>query len=214
MHREVLTKPAAPLFTSLGKFSGFYLAGGTALALQIGHRVSVDFDLFSDAEIKRSVLPSLRAVFPSASIAPLVNNADELTALVDGVKVTFLRYPFPTIDPLVLSEGVLMLSVREIAATKAYTIGRRGAFKDYVDLYFSLVEGHTTLGEIIGMADKKFGVEFNSRLFLEQLVFLDDIEDTEIEFLKPAVTRAEILRFFESAVVADAGNFSDGGSNK
>ena len=57
------------------------------------------------------------------------------------------------------------------------------------------------------MADKKFGVEFNSRLFLEQLVFLDDVEDTAIEFLKPAVTRAEILRFFESAVIAYAANF-------
>ena len=214
MHREALTKAAAPLFTSLVQFSGFYLAGGTALALQIGHRVSVDFDLFSDFEIGPTLLPSLRAVFSNASIAPLVNNADELTALVDGVKVTFLRYPFPTIYPFVLSEGVLMLSVKEIAATKAYTIGRRGAFKDYVDLYFSLLECHTTLAEIIGMADKKFGVEFNSRLFLEQLVFLDDVEDTEIEFIKPAVTRAEILRFFEAAVVAYAGNFSDGGSNK
>ena len=113
MHREVLTKPAAPLFTSLGKFSGFYLAGGTALALQIGHRVSVDFDLFSDAEIKRSLLPSLRTVFPNASIAPLVNNADELTALVDTVKVTFLTYPFPTIDPSVLAEGVLVCYIGE-----------------------------------------------------------------------------------------------------
>jgi hypothetical protein len=207
MHREVLTKPAAPLFTSLGQFSGFYLAGGTALALQIGHRVSVDFDMFSDTEIKRTLLPRLHTVFPNATIAPLINNADELTALVDTVKVTFLRYPFPTIAPLVLAEGVLMLSVKEIAATKAYTIGRRGAFKDYVDLYFSLVEGHTTLAEIIGMADKKFGVEFNSRLFLEQLVFLDDVEDTEIEFLKPAVTRAEILRYFEAAVVGYARNF-------
>ncbi|MGO8738133.1 hypothetical protein [Rhodoblastus sp.] len=68
-------------------------------------------------------------------------------------------------------------------------------------------EGHTTLAKIIGMADKKFGVEFNSRLFLEQLVLRDDIEDTEIKFLKLAVTCAAILRFFESAVVAYAGNF-------
>ena len=54
------------------------------------------------------------------------------------------------------------------------------------------------------MADRKFGGDFNWCLFLEQIVFLDDIEDTEIEFLKPVVTRAEILRFFESAVVAYA----------
>ena len=208
MHREVLTKRAAELFPALRAFPGFYLAGGTALALQIGHRISVDFDLFSDSAIKRTLLLGLNGVFPNASISALINNLDELTVLVDGVKVTFLRYPFPPIDPLVASESVPLLSVGEIAATKAYTIGRRGAFKDYVDLYFALLEGHSTLAEIIAMADKKFGVEFNSRLFLEQLVFLDDIEDTEIEFLKPAVTRAEILKFFESAVIAYAGNFS------
>ena len=55
MHREVFTEPAAALFPLLSRFSGFYLAGGTALALQIGHRVSVDFDLFSDGEIDRPV---------------------------------------------------------------------------------------------------------------------------------------------------------------
>ncbi len=207
MHREVLTKRASELFTSSGRFSGFYLAGGTALALQIGHRVSVDFDLFSDSEIKRSMLPSLSGVFPGASIKLLVNNSDELTALVDGVKVTFLRYPFPPIDRMVSQEGVLVLSVKEIAATKAYTIGRRGAFKDYVDLYFVLLERHATLAEIINMAERKFGTEFNSRLFLEQIVFLDDIEDTEIEFLKAPVTRPEILEFFENQVKAYASSF-------
>ena len=208
MHPEVLTKRAAELFPALCAFPDFYLAGGTALALQLGHRISVDFDLFSDDAIKRALFLSLNDAFPDTSISALINNPDELTVLVDGVKVTFLRYPFPLIDPLVASESVPLLSVREIAATKAYTIGRRGAFKDYVDLYFALLEGHTTLSEIILMADKKFGVEFNSRLFMEQLVFLDDIEDTEIEFLKPAVTRAQILKFFESAVIAYAGNFS------
>jgi len=54
MHREVLTKRAIELFGSLSRFPGFYLAGGTALALQIGHRVSVDFDLFSDKDIEPS----------------------------------------------------------------------------------------------------------------------------------------------------------------
>ncbi len=159
MHREVLTKRASELFTSLSRFSGFYLAGGTALALQIGHRISVDFDLFTDSEIKRSMLPSLSGVFPGASTEPLVNNSDELTALVDGVKVTFLRYPFPPLDQLVTQEGVSLLSVKEIAATKAYTIGRRGAFKDYVDLYFVLLEQHATLAEIIDLAERKFGAD-------------------------------------------------------
>jgi len=207
MHREVLTKRADELYTSLGQFSGFYLAGGTALALQIGHRISVDFDLFTDNEIKRSLLPSVGEIFANTSIALLVNTRDELTVVVDGVKVTFLNYPFPPLDRLSIKEGVWLLSVKEIAATKAYTIGRRGAFKDYVDLYFVLREQHATLKEIIDMAERKYGPAFNSRLFLEQIVFLDDIEDTEIEFIKPAVTRAQLLEFFEASVKAYAAQF-------
>src|ERR1700720_3199638 len=83
MHREVLTKRAAELFGSLRRFPGFYLAGGTALALQIGHRVSVDFDLFCDGEIDRALLARVRRVFGTADISALVNNADELTLLAN-----------------------------------------------------------------------------------------------------------------------------------
>jgi predicted nucleotidyltransferase component of viral defense system len=205
MHREVLTKRAAELFGTLSRFSGFYLAGGTALALQIGHRVSVDFDLFADKDIERSLLTRVQRVFSdAASIAPLINNPDELTVLVDDVKITFLKYPFQTFDPFVIYENVPLLSVREIAATKAYTIGRRGAFKDYIDLYFISSDQHAALTDIVDIAEKKFGFEFNSRLFLEQLVFLDDVEDTDIQFLKHPVTRPELLSFFEANIRANA----------
>jgi len=104
MHPEVLTRQAAALFPSLSRFPGFYLAGGTALALQIGHRVSVDFDLFCDDAIDRALLQRVRRVFADADIAVLVNNADELTMLVNGVKFSFLTYPFPVREPLVLHE--------------------------------------------------------------------------------------------------------------
>jgi len=204
MHHEVLSEPAAELFPSLGRFPGFYLAGGTALALQIGHRLSVDFDLFSDNEIDRALLPQVRRVFGGAEITPLVNNADELTLLVNGVKTTFLRYPFPPREPLVVYDDVRLLSVPEIAATKAYTIGRRGAYKDYVDLYFIMAEDRTTLPAIIASAEAKFGADFNSRLFLEQLVYVADLEDTEIQFLKPPVTPSELVAFFEERIRENA----------
>ena len=201
MHREVLTEPAALLFPSLNRFPGFYLAGGTALALQIGHRVSVDFDLFSDDVIDRALLPQVRRLFGTAAeISPRVNNADELTVLVNGVKITFLRYPFPAREPFVIYENVPLLSVREIAATKAYTIGRRGSYKDYVDLYFVIAEGHATLLDIVADAEHKFAAEFNGRLFLEQLVYLSDLDDTQVQFIKPAVTPLDIQRFFEERI--------------
>ena len=200
MHKEALTKEGAALFPLLSKFDGFTLAGGTALALQIGHRISVDFDLFSKEEIPKGLLPKVKLAFKARTIEPSINNPDELTVFVDTIKITFLRYPFPDVDVSVTLGGLTMLSVKEIAATKAYTIGRRGAYKDYVDLYFILSQMHATLAEIIELAEKKFGSEFNSRLFLEQLIFLDDIEDTEIQFLKTPVTRPELIVYFKARI--------------
>ena len=207
MHPEVLTKPAAQLFPSLAHFSGFYLAGGTALALQIGHRVSVDFDLFADTDISPRLLERVRREFQQSSISPLVNDPTELTVLANGVKVTFLKYPFPVQDAFAEYNRVQMLSVREIAATKAYTIGRRGSYKDYVDLYFIVAECGIFLRDIIQLADKKFGADFNSRLFLEQLVFLDDIQDMEIRFLAKAVTPSEIITYFEQNIRENGSGF-------
>ena len=89
-------------------------------------------------------------------------------------------------------------SFKEIGATKAYTIGRRGTYKDYVDLYFIIAEHHASLEEIIAMAEKKFGHEFNSRLFAEQLLFMDDIRDYQIDFLKMPMQAADITVFFEA----------------
>jgi len=200
MHPEVLTNPAAELFPSLSRFPDFYLAGGTALALQIGHRVSVDFDLFNDDDIPRSLLKKVQQAFDTADLVPLVNNSDELTLLVNGVKLTFLRYPYPPHDRLYAYKKVPLLSVPEIAATKAYTIGRRGAYKDYVDLYFSIADGYTTLLDIIYAAEEKFGTDFNSRLFLEQLIYIADLDSAEIQFLKPLVMPREIVSFFEDRI--------------
>lgn len=200
MHPEVLTSTGANLFPLLSRFPGFYLAGGTALALQIGHRISVDFDLFANNAIERSQLQRVRKVFAQSEIAALINNSDELTLLVDGVKITFLRYPFPPDDAFVVRQGMSLLSIRDIAITKAYTIGRRGSYKDYIDLYFIIAERHATLAEIVRGAERRYGADFNSRLFLEQLVYLGDVEDTDIQFLKPAAEPAQVLAFFADCI--------------
>jgi predicted nucleotidyltransferase component of viral defense system len=200
MHQEALTEKAKEILPVLRNFNNFYLAGGTALALQIGHRISVDFDLFSGEEIDKNLFPKVRKIFYDNEIVLSVNNPDELTVFVDGLKITFLKYPFPLIFDLVDCEGIGLLSVKEIAATKAYTISRRGSLKDYADLFFIVSKKHATLEEIIEISGKKYGNEFNARLFLEQLIFLEDIEEVEIEFLKESVTKKEIEIFFTEAI--------------
>ena len=196
MHLEALNASGKKILPRLYRCSDFYLAGGTALALQIGHRRSVDFDLFIGKEISNTLLSSVREVFKDSQIAVSVNNAEELTIFIDEVKVTFLFYPFPVLLDFVVFDKMPMLGVKELSATKAYTIGRRGSYKDYVDLYFVLSEKMIMLEEILEFAKKKYGSEFNGRLFLEQIAYLDDITDTEIVLLRGGQLDKKLLEDF------------------
>lgn len=200
MHPEALTEKGKELFSKLPAFAEYYLAGGTALALHLGHRQSFDFDLFSPDPIPRDLLSKVKRVFGAAAGAPSVNNPDELTVFIDGVKITFLYYPFPLLTDIVSYEGMRLLSIAELAATKAYTIGRRGTYKDYIDLYAIFAGRHASLEIIIDLARQKYGDEFNARLFLEQMIYLDDIDDTEISFLSEPVSKDILRAFFESCV--------------
>lgn len=200
MHPEVLDQKRQDIFSYLAEFRNFYIAGGTALAMQIGHRISVDFDLFSKKEISKNLLPKVKKIFTGKKIIVSVNNMDELTVFIDSIKVTFLRYPFPIILDLIKYKKLSFLSVPEIAATKAYTIGRRGSYKDYVDFYFIIKGKYTCLNNIVDLAEKKYKDEFNGRLFLEQLIYLKDIQDEKILFLKEKISRKELEKFLKEEI--------------
>lgn len=200
MHPEALNEEGKKLFPYFGRFSDFYLAGGTALALQIGHRISVDFDFFSQKEIPEHLLDELKKTFVQYQINVSVNNPEELTIFLNETKITFVKYLFPVIKNFFELEGVKLLSIEEIGTTKAYVIGRRGDFKDYVDLYYILSEGHSSLNKVINLAEEKYRNEFNSRLFLEQLVYLEDIEESQLIFLKKQLTKKGLENFFTEAV--------------
>ena len=202
-HTEVLTPESKTVFPKLAAFKGdFYLAGGTALALQMGHRVSVDFDLFSPNPIKKTLLKKVEELY-DAPLELLVNNSRELTLLAGRVKHTFLHYPFPLVLPLEKADPLDLLSAREILATKAYTIGRRGSFKDYIDLYVGLSERVASLPDIMALAREKYGEAFNDRLFLEQLLYLDDVaEEAVVMLLRPIPRKDEIAGFFMKETAA------------
>ena len=202
LHFETLTDKSTVLFPKLASFKNdFYLAGGTALALQIGHRVSVDFDLFSPHPIKKMLLSKVEADLGDTTPEVLVNRPTELTLIVNGVKCTFLEYPFPTLLPLTESESINLLSPKEILATKAYTIGRRGSFKDYADLYVGIRSGVSSLKEICTLALEKYREVFNDRLFLEQLLYLDDVEELDLELkTEPPLTKAVLVEFFSQEI--------------
>lgn len=196
MHQEALTSELKNLWQKIKSLRDFTLVGGTALALQIGHRVSVDFDFFSNKELPPDLLTRIESIFQNSPVKILLNTSGQLTTSVQGVNITFVRYPFPVLHPPIEFEGIKLAPVIEIAAMKAYALGRRATYKDYVDLYFILAEKHCTLQELTDTAQRKYEDQFNARLFFEQLVYMRDVPTMEIPFLRNAVRRETLEGFF------------------
>ena len=201
MHEEALTKEGTVLLPRFERFEGFYLVGGTSLALQIGHRLSVDFDFFTQEEFQiQSLLQKVKRVFSGLSVATTYRAPGQLNLLINRVQTTFFHYPYPVLDPFALYQRVPLAGIREIAAMKAIVLGKRLSYKDYVDWYFLIKEKHVVLGDIITFSQKKFGRDFNDRLFLGQLSSLRDIPFQKIDFLRNAVEQDIIQSFLDKAV--------------
>ena len=119
-----------------GLVSDGWMAGGTAIALLLGHRKSFDFDIFFTHPISQKLLVSINQSFKSRSLHPVVDTKDELSVIVDDqIKITFLFFPFTPLHPAIPLNGIPLYSFEDQASNKAYTIGRRAEWKDYVDLY-------------------------------------------------------------------------------
>ncbi|MBL7156159.1 MAG: nucleotidyl transferase AbiEii/AbiGii toxin family protein [Candidatus Pacebacteria bacterium] len=200
MNLEVITLKSKKIFPNFKNFPEFYLAGGTGLALQLGHRISVDFDFFQKQYISKTLLPKIKKIFKDSKIKIIVNHPEQLTLIIQGVNVSFIRYPFLVNLKFIDYHGIKILPVLEIAAMKAYAIGRRATLKDYVDLYFTIEQKTATLKEIIDLCKKKYQDNFDPRLFLEQLIYSKDIEEINIKFLKKKIRKQEIEKFFELEV--------------
>jgi len=200
MHEEVLVPRARKIFPRLARFKNFYLVGGTALALQIGHRVSVDFDLFTSHALSLRILQDVKRILKGHIIRQTYHAPGQLHITADDVKMTFFSYPYPTIEPLIFFHKLPLISVAEIAAMKAHAIGRRLAYKDYVDWYFMLKDGHVSIDNVIRLCGKKFGSDFNARLFLGQLASFSDVRTQEIDYIGRVLSRARIEKFLDDVV--------------
>ena len=178
MHREVLNKKQLEFLPSLKQFSkDFMLVGGTAIALHLGHRRSIDFDLFSLKKVNR--LSIQRKITKFTKIQKVfVDSKDEYTILVDGIKLTFLYYPFRFTAKDSVNNIIATPDLETLAALKAYALGRRSKWKDYVDLYF-ILKTKITLQKIIKRANIIFKDNFNEKIFRAQLSYFKDIDYSE-----------------------------------
>ena len=152
---------------------GFYLAGGTALALQIGHRTSMDFDFYT--EKKFSLLKLQRLLEKKFKEAIVLQKAEgTLIMKIDGVANSFFQYPYPLIFPPIKYQNFPPLASKEdIAAMKVIAISDRGTKRDFIDIYFLLKE--FSLEEIFNFIKKKYP-NFNIYVGLRGLTYFVDAE--------------------------------------
>jgi len=178
IHKEILTENQAKLLPVLKVFSrSFGLVGGTAIALQIGHRRSIDFDMFSLEKFSNSAIE--RKIKEKTAIDKIiVDKLNEFTFIAEEVKFTFFRYIYEIRYSQKLDSVVKMPDLLTLAAMKAFALGRRAKWKDYVDLYFILRDFYS-INEIVKKGNDIFGSEFNDKIFKVQLSYFQDINYEE-----------------------------------
>lgn len=158
----------------------FYLVGGTALALQIGHRISVDIDLFTNTPFD-SVLLSAE-LKERYSFKENLNRGYFLQGQIKEIKVDVLKYPYKPLYELVEVEGVRMVVLPDIASMKMAAITNRGRKRDFIDLYFLLKS--YSLKQIIEWYQQKYDAEIF--MLLQSLVYFEDADnDIDLNMIIP-----------------------------
>lgn len=138
---EAIPQPARELWKTLGRIpavGSFYLAGGTALAVRLGHRVSLDLDLFADIEaldddLRRSIVDALSQ---GRSIDLKQDSNLGLVVEVDGVMTSFFTYGYSLLSPADAVDGLQVANVLDVGLMKLDAIAGRGMRKDFYDVYF------------------------------------------------------------------------------
>ena len=195
MHPAILTQKQNELLPYLKAFKRkFYLVGGTAIALHLGHRRSIDFDLFCQTDINKKDIRKKLESFPF-KIVKLSEDTDQIHFVINDVKITFFNYPYEIEHPLNIGQYLSFPSLLSLASMKAYALGRRAKWKDYVDLFF-ILRDHHSVEEISREAIKNFGQFYSEKLFREQLAFHKDINYSEpVEYLIDPPSEEEIRLF-------------------
>jgi hypothetical protein len=189
LHEEALTSTQLGIAARLGTVAstfGYYLAGGTAIALYLGHRRSEDFDWFVPAPG-----PPSHVIVSALQEAGLGLNVDDmapgtLLGRILGVKVSFFDYPYPLLEPpLDWAEAhTRVASLRDLGAMKLLAIAQRGSRKDFVDIY-ELLRSGGDLKTMLTDFQTKFGVTETISV-KRGLVYFDDAEKERMpEMLVP-----------------------------
>lgn len=180
---------------SLCEFREMRLVGGTALALQIGHRKSVDLDFFGNIPCNLDELSFI--ISNIADVKPLSSTRLMRFLSVNGIKVDIVNYPYRWIDSPVSEDGIVLAGIKDIAAMKLSAITNRGTKKDFIDLYFLLQQ--YSLAEMFGFYETKYP---DATIFstIKSLTYFEDAEKDPMPLMISSVNWEDVKQNIIKAV--------------
>lgn len=202
MFTKTLSGKAQKSLAILGKNNlpkGTYLAGGSALALHLGHRLSIDFDFFTPVSF--STIQVLKRLKEKGEFITQTAIADTLLGTFNKIKLSLFSYQYPLLFPPGEFLGVKIADPRDIGAMKIAAIMDRGTKKDFIDIY-CLSKNGISLEKCLEIYDKKYKVLGNNLYsIVTSLSYFVDAENSEMPIMLDKITWSEIKDFFEKEAV-------------
>jgi predicted nucleotidyltransferase component of viral defense system len=200
MFTQTLPLPTAALIQDLKGntfLNDFYLSGGTALSLQLGHRESEDLDFFNQQNFSPATIQNHLEKLGTLESVEIADGT--LNCLLNDVKLQFLQYSYPLLEEFITWESIKLSSVLDIACTKLITVSMRGSKKDFIDIYV-LLEKYS-LTELMTYLDKKYqGVNYNHAHILKSLVFFEDADKQPMPRMHKDIEWSHIKNMISSQV--------------
>lgn len=200
MFEEVLSRDAKKSLDLLGKsglLKSAYLAGGTALSLQLGHRYSYDFDFFSFKKFDENILVQrLQELFPNFILER--KEWGTILGYLGKTRFSLFFYKYPLVFKTHNFLGMNIADIEDIAAMKIAAIADRGTKRDFIDLYFILHEAKIMMfEESLKLYDKKFKVLSQNKIhILKSLVYFEDADKDKFPKMIKSVNWSKVKEFF------------------
>lgn len=202
MFPRTLPDNAQNALALLGKqdfFKTTYLAGGSSLALQLGHRRSIDFDFFTNQTFE---LIDVKTILNRIGRYTGEHEAPKtMVGRFNEAKFSLFYYPYKLIGKTVDYQGINLANFEDIAAMKLVAITDRGTKKDYIDLYF-LANKCFSIEKMFNFYDKKYhNFEVNKVTLLKALQYFEDADGSEMPEMIKKIDWEEIKKFFQKEVI-------------
>ena len=201
MPQEIIskkTKANLEILTKEAVLKNFYLAGGTGVALQLNHRVSLDLDFFTNKDIDTKTLIQKIKTRGKFSIERETENT--LIGIFNCTRVSFLKYDYPLLFDLKQTKGIKIADLRDIGCMKIDAISSRGMKRDFIDLFFVCKE-LISLKSLLSLFKKKYkSVNYNMVHILKSLAYFEDAENNPMPKMILPTSWQEVKSFFKEEI--------------